>query len=72
MMFERPTACLRVWMKCIISAFIFQKQDSAFTYEVIVVNDGSKDQTAKVRKRNVFSSNQRHGILFEFLYICGI
>ncbi|XP_064265051.1 dolichyl-phosphate beta-glucosyltransferase [Passer domesticus] len=27
-----------------------QKQDPSFTYEVIVVNDGSKDQTAKVAK----------------------
>lgn len=26
----------------------FQKQDSAFTYEVIVVDDGSKDETSKV------------------------
>uniref|UniRef100_A0A8C0UPB8 Dolichyl-phosphate beta-glucosyltransferase n=1 Tax=Cyanistes caeruleus TaxID=156563 RepID=A0A8C0UPB8_CYACU len=27
-----------------------QKQDPSFTYEVVVVNDGSKDQTAKVAK----------------------
>uniref|UniRef100_A0A803W0F9 Dolichyl-phosphate beta-glucosyltransferase n=1 Tax=Ficedula albicollis TaxID=59894 RepID=A0A803W0F9_FICAL len=27
-----------------------QKEDPSFTYEVIVVNDGSKDQTAKVAK----------------------
>lgn len=28
-----------------------QKQDPAFTYEVIVVDDGSQDQTSKVSKR---------------------
>uniref|UniRef100_A0A8B9S9R6 Dolichyl-phosphate beta-glucosyltransferase n=1 Tax=Apteryx owenii TaxID=8824 RepID=A0A8B9S9R6_APTOW len=28
--------------------FYFQKQDPSFTYEVIVVDDGSKDQTTKV------------------------
>lgn len=72
MMFERPTAYLRNWMKCIFSAFIFKKQDPSFTYEVIVVNDGSKDQTAKVRKKGVFPSNQGHGFLCGFLYICGI
>lgn len=69
---EKPTAYLRNWMKCIISAFIFKKQDPSFTYEVIVVNDGSKDQTAKVRKINSFPSNQRLVILFGFLYNCGI
>ncbi|NXD70775.1 ALG5 glucosyltransferase, partial [Eolophus roseicapillus] len=30
-----------------------QKRDPSFTYEVIVVDDGSKDETTKVRKRSV-------------------
>lgn len=72
MLFERLTAYLRNWIKCIISTFIFKKQDPSFTYEVIVVNDGSKDQTAKVRERSVFPSNQRHRFFFGFLNIWGI
>ena len=28
---------------------LFQKDDTAFTYEVIVVDDGSKDKTTEVR-----------------------
>lgn len=53
LMFERPTAYFRNWMKCVISGFVFKKQDPSFTYEVIVVDDGSKDETTKVRKRSV-------------------
>lgn len=40
----------RDWTKCTISIFIFKKRDPTFTYEVIVVDDGSKDQTSKVRR----------------------
>jgi len=64
LMFEGPTTCLRNWMKCIISVFIFKKRDPSFTYEVIVVDDGSKDQTTKVRKRSDLSNNQRYGFLY--------
>lgn len=64
LLFERPTTYLRNWMKCIISGFIFKKRDPSFTYEVIVVDDGSKDQTTKVRKRGVLPGNQRYGILY--------
>lgn len=52
LIFERPPTYLRNWVKC-IPIFIFKKQDPSFTYEVIVVDDGSKDQTTKVRKRSV-------------------
>lgn len=53
LMFERPNTYLRNGMKCIISVLIFKKRDPSFTYEVIVVDDGSKDQTTKVRKRSI-------------------
>lgn len=64
LMFERPTTYLRNGMKCVISVFIFKKRDPSFTYEVIVVDDGSKDKTTKVRKRSVLPSNQRCGFLY--------
>lgn len=53
----------RYWMKYVFSVLLFKKQDPSFTYEVIVVDDGSKDQTTKVRKRNVLPRNQRYGFL---------
>ncbi|XP_039246516.1 dolichyl-phosphate beta-glucosyltransferase-like [Pipra filicauda] len=46
-----------------------QKRDPSFTYEVIVVNDGSKDQTTKVRKMKCLPKHR--GCRF-FCYICGI
>lgn len=63
LMLKTPTMDFRDWMKCIFSVLVFKKRDPSFTYEVIVVDDGSKDQTTKVRKRSVFPRNQRYGFL---------
>lgn len=67
-MFERRIACFRNWMKCILSGFIFKKRDPSFTYEVIVVDDGSTDETTKVRKRSV---SPIRGVDF-CTYLCNI
>ena len=34
--------------KCADFIFYFKKKDSSFSYEIIVVDDGSKDKTSQV------------------------
>ena len=37
-----------MFIKCAYFHFFFQKNNPSFTYEIIVVDDGSKDSTSKV------------------------